>query len=802
MKVSYNWLKDYLSLDVPADELKDILTMLGLEVGKVETVGGVKGGLQGVVVGHVLSAEQHPNADRLRVCKVDVGENEPLNIVCGAPNVAAGQKVPVATVGTELYPFGEDDAKPFKIKKGKIRGEVSMGMICAEDELGIGTDHDGILVLDEAAKVGDAAIAYLNIEQDDVFEIELTPNRIDGASHYGVARDLAAHFRTKASLPKIDLDKSSLTEENPIPVSIEADDRCKRYTAIYIKGVTVSESPEWLKKRLHAIGQRPINNVVDVTNYVLHELGQPMHAFDADKIKGGKIIVKTMGTPSKFITLDEVERDLDPDKDLMICDTERGLCIAGTMGGINSGVTFDTKNVFLESAYFDAGSVRKTAKRHNINSDSSYRFERGTDPNMTETAALRGASLILQLAGGTASKVQDVQLTDFPHFDVSLSVAKAERLIGKAIGKDEIVDILQHLEMIVSDTPGDADLLQIKVPPYRVDVQRDIDVIEDILRVYGYNSVEIPAEMKQSLRFGSYQNRFQLRENYANYLSANGFYEIMNNSQVNVKFGDDKAVHILNPLGEELGIMRQSLLPGMLESIRYNQNRQNEDLSFYEFGKTYWKKEDFDEHEWLAIAVSGQKHPTHWDGKASTASISTLTKEVERMQAWFGFEGKVREMSEHPDWEYGLEMVWDGQIVLRYGKVSEDWTSQFSLRNEVYYMLIDWPVVEKAYFQSKITYQPIPQFPGTRRDISLLIDKHTSFAEIKAVVERANPKLIQSVDLHDIYQGKGIADDKKSYLVSIELRDDKKTLADKAADKIMQRAFQLLEKELQAEIRR
>jgi len=799
MKVLYSWLKEYLDFPYTPDELNDILTMLGLEVGKVERVGGIPGDLEGVVVGHVLEAVQHPNADRLRVTKVDIGQDEPLSIVCGAPNVAAGQKVPVATIGTMLYPFGKGEEGAFKIKKGKIRGEVSMGMICAEDELGIGAGHDGIMVLEQGLTPGTPFKDVVELGEDYVLEIELTPNRIDGASHFGAARDIAAYMRTKPTLPPISIDKNSLTEPNPIPVVIGSPERCARYTSMYIKGISVKESPEWLQDRLVAIGLRPINNVVDITNYVLHELGHPMHAFDADQIAGGEIHVKTLDKETAFTTLDEVERKIQPDVDLMICDTEKGLCIAGTMGGTNSGVTEKTTNVFLESAYFDAGSVRKTAKRHGISSDSSFRFERGADPNMTETALLRAASLIIELAGGEPSQVSDIKLREFPHFDVDLSVKKTERLIGKSIGRETIIDILKALEIEVEE---DGDILHLKVPPYRVDVQRDVDVIEDILRVYNYNNVEIPEAYSGTLAFRPYRNVHEVQERFANYLSANGFYEILNNSLVSKELGDEKAIDIVNPLSEDLGIMRQSMLPGMLETIRHNQNRQQEGLAIYEFGKTYGKENgEYAEQKWLAMSLTGERHPMHWQAKMPKVEFSDLMREIQRLQQWFGFEGKLSE-TEHPELDFGLELKGHGKKVLTAGRVKAEWAEKYSLRNEVFYLLADWDVLLDIYFSGAPKYKPIPVYPAIRRDISMLINDGATFADIEATVSKANPKLIRSIELHDIYMGDKIAKGKKSYLISIELRDDNKTLADKAAEKVVARAYQLLEKELGAEIRK
>ena len=610
-----------------------------------------------------------------------------------------------------------------------------------------------------------------------------------------------AYMRKKAKLPEPGLDVSKLTKPNPIPVTIVDQEKCPRYTSIYIAGVTVTQSPEWMQKRLKAIGLRPINNIVDITNYVLHELGQPMHAFDADKLEGKEIIVKTLNKNEKFVTLDEEERELVAGTDLLICDAKKPVCIAGTMGGMHSGVTFDTKNVFLEVAYFDAGSVRRTSKRLGINSDSSFRYERGADPHMTVITAIRAASLIVEIAGGTPSVLTDQKTREFPHFDVDLSVAKTHRLIGKEIGRDTIIEILEALEVIVNpdDNP---DWLHLKIPPYRVDVQRDVDVIEDILRVYGYNDIEIPQKLNASLTFRQYQDVFRLRESYANHLSANGFYEMVNNSLVHQKFGDESAVPIVNPLSEDLGIMRQSMLPGVLEAIKYNQNRQQENLALYEFGKTYKRSgADYAEQEWLAIALSGQKHPTHWNAKASAVNLATLSRERERLERWIGFEGQTRE-AEHAGFDYGLEMIYNGKSILHYGKVKSGITREFGIRNEVFCMLIDWARVTEIYFASAPEYEEIPVYPGIRRDISMLIHKGTSFADIHRIISKTNPKLIRSVDLYDVYQGKGIDDDKKSYLVSIELRDNKKTLEDNTADKVIQHIYKSLEQKLGAEIRR
>lgn len=797
MKVSYNWLKDYIDFDYDPAKLSEILTDLGLEVGGLEETGGVEGNLEGVVVGHVLSAEQHPNADRLRVCKVDVGQEEPLQIVCGAPNVAAGQKVPVSLVGTTLYPTEGD---PFKIKKGKIRGEVSMGMICAEDELGLGTDHDGIMVLEGDPTPGTPVNQVIELDKDYIIEIDLTPNRIDGASHFGVARDLGAFMRQKARLPEMKFDSSQGTFKNPIPVSIEDESRCKRYMSVYIKGIEVKESPDWLKQRLTGIGLRPINNVVDITNYVLMELGHPMHAFDADEIVGQKVIVKTLEKETPFTTLDEVERKLVAHEDLMICDTTKPLCIGGTMGGINSGVTFKTKNVFLEVAYFAPGTVRKSAKRHGIHSDSSFRYERGIDMNMADNTIRRATDLILELAGGSASQVEDIRLDDFAPFPVELPKAQIHRLIGKEIPLTDIREIFEGLEMKIVEETDDS--FKLEVPAYRVDVQRPQDVIEDILRVYGYNNVAPSIKMNASVDFSQKKEAYRLKERYANYLSANGFYEILNNSLVHSDRGTKGAVFMVNPLSEDQSVLRENMVYGVLESILYNQNRQNEDLSLYEFGRTYHKKDDaYQEKEWLVMAVTGKKKDEHWADKPGVSTMFTLTKEVERISQWFRIEGSLEEV-EHELFDYGLSYKVGGKSLLNYGRIKQELQDKFDLRNEVFYLELDWEYLAKLHERKAVLFQEIPMYPGMRRDFSLLIDEGVRFQDLRQVVAKTNPKLIKKVELYDVYQGKGVEKGKKSYLISVLLRDDKKSLEGKAADKISERITVNLAREFQAELRK
>lgn len=799
MKISYNWLKSYISLNMAPQQLSDTLTMLGLEVGSWEETGKLAHSLDKVVVGQVLSAEKHPNADRLRVCKVDVG-TEVLDIVCGAPNVTAGQKVPVALVGAVLHPFGAD--KALKIEKGKIRGEVSMGMICAEDELGLGPDHDGILVLDSKLPVGKPFEETLKLELDAVFEVDITPNRVDAASHYGVARDLGAALKKRVNFPQSDLDPAAFTGNNPIKIQIKDKERCPRYTAIYLSGVTVKDSPEWLQKRLRAVGQRPINNIVDITNFVMLELGQPLHAFDADRLAGNTLIIQTLPKDESFVTLEGTERKLLAGEDLMICDQEKPLCIAGIKGGLNSGVTVETRNILLESAYFHATGVRKTSKRLDLHTDSSFRFARGSDPHMTRPAAIRAAGLIHALAGGKVSLISDEGQTDFPYFPVDFSLSHARMLYGTNIPRATQIAILKALEIRVQET-GNRDLLKLEVPPYRVDVKRPQDVMEEILRIYGYNNIPIPATINMSMSYRKDKDTFGLRNKFADYLSATGFYEVMNNSLTSASLSHERSVHMLNPLSEELGILRGSMLMGLLESVQFNQNRQQEDLSIYEFGKTYSKlgSGQYEEKEWLALALTGAESPKNWAAKDRRVSLFSLSKEVERLQAWFKFSGELEEYRDE-ELDYGLCLKVGDAIVLRYGKVADTWRQQYDLRNEVFYLCADWGLLSKLYFEAPVVFQKIPDYPYMRRDVSMIIDDSTDFNTLQKIISRVEPKLIQKVELHDVYQGKGIPEGKKSYLVSIVLQDPQRTLDDGIADQVSARIFKALEKEAEAEIRK
>lgn len=782
------------------DDLSVILTGLGLEIENIEPIGGKEVSFEKVLTGQVLTVRQHPNADRLRCCTVSVGGPEILNIVCGAPNVAEGQKVGVAIEGAILNPTGSSE--PLKIKKGKIRGEESQGMICAEDELGLGINHDGIMVLPEDTPLGIPLEKILFPITDTQLEVAITPNRIDAASHYGVARDIAAFSGLPLTFPEV-FPSEKCSGKNPIQITIADEDKCKRYSGIYIKGVTVTESPEWLKEKLTAVGLRPINSVVDITNYVMMELGQPLHAFDADKIAGNTILVRSLSDSEKFVTLDEKERVIQADTDLMICDGDKPLCIAGVFGGINSGVTTETRNIFLESAYFDATTVRKTAKRLGISTDSSFRFERGADPNMTILASLRAVKLITEIAGGTPSEISEVKLADFPPFEVDLSIKKIQTLIGKEIPKSEIVGILHRLEMETEEK--NEDLILVKVPQYRVDVQRPQDIAEDILRVYGFNNVAFSDKISFSPQSGNRQNVHRLSQLICNALSAFGLYEIWNNSLTARKYASENAVEMLNPLSEELAVMRESLLWGALEVIQYNQNRQNDSLSLYEMGKIYWKSEKeegvkYHEQELLGIWLTGAKHPFHWEQKAPETSLFTLSKVVEKLAGILKIQGEIRECL-HPEMDYALEYLVKKQRVFVWGKVKHEAQTQLDIRNEVFYLIGDWAKMVKLYFDQTVIYKSLSLYPGISRDISMLIPEKETYENIRKAVLQVNP-LIKTVALHDVYRGKNIADGKKSYLISLFIQDENGTLGDAVADKIWEKVCKTLENRIGAEIRK
>lgn len=797
MNISYNWLKQYVDFDWGPEELGDRLTMSGLEVEGIHTFESIPGGLKGVVVGHVLEATQHPNADRLRLCKVDVGGEDPLSIVCGAPNVAQGQKVPVGLVGTTLHPV---EGEPFTLKKSKIRGELSMGMICAEDELGLGQGHDGIIVLDPDTKIGTPASEVFNIEIDHVIEIGLTANRADAASHIGVARDIAALLGKEIKFPQgADLQNSP---ENHFSIELPEPDKCPRYAGIYIKGIEVKESPEWLQNRLKAIDLRPINNIVDITNYVLHEYGQPLHAFDADRIAGNSIVVKTMDSDQKFTTLDDKERDILAAKDLMICDAERPVALGGVMGGQNSEVDDTTKNVFLESAYFYPAGIRATANRFGLKTDASYRFERGVDPNITAIAAKRATQLILELAGGEASQIKDVQLHDFPPFEIDYKIDHGNILMGHAFTEAEVRDILERLDIQV-EKASEAGILKLKVPQYRVDVLRPQDVMEEILRIYGYNNVALPSSVRISLDHQKADSSYALRQKYLDYLAASGYHEIIANPLVPAKFAGDKTVNLINNLSEELAVLRDNLLFTGLDAVAYNHNRSNYDLRLVEYGKSYHLDGDkYQEKDWMGYFITGNKNPLHWSQNAEKVTYFTLSREIEKLQSWFGFEGEIQDLDQHPHWDYGMQLLANGKVIARYGKVNAEIADEKGIKTDVFFGVADWNALVKLHGKKKLRFSEIPKFPSIKRDISMIVKEEVSFSAIANLVKSCNPKLIREVNITDVYRGDNVEKGHKSYLINLTLRDDNKTLTDKAADKLMKHIFGKLEKQLDISIRK
>jgi phenylalanyl-tRNA synthetase beta chain len=816
MKISYSWLKDYIALEQTPDEIAEILTQIGLEVGGIEEVETVKGGMKGLVIGEVVTCIPHPNSDHLSKTTVNVGTGSLLEIVCGAPNVAAGQKVVVAAVGTTLY-MGNDE---FTIKKSKIRGETSEGMICAEDEIGIGTDHAGIVVLNENAKVGTLAKDYFKVESDWVIEVDLTPNRIDAGSHIGVARDLAAFLRKSQDISVLrpSVDQFKVDNHNlEIPVEVINTEACPRYSGVTISGVTVQESPSWLKQRLKAIGLSPINNIVDVTNYVLHETGQPLHAFDAAEIAGNKVVVKTMNSGTKFITLDGIERELN-ENDLMICNAETGMCIGGVFGGITSGVKDSTKNIFLESAYFDSVYIRKTARRHGLNTDASFRFERGTDPNGVIYALKRAVMLIKEVAGGTiSSEIVDIYPQPVADFKVDVTYHNIKRLIGKDMGKETIKNILGSLEInIESETENGLSLL---VPPYRVDVKREADVIEELLRIYGYNNVEIPTQVNASLQTAEKPDPNQVRNLVAEMLTAQGFNEIWSNSLTKASYytglnnyKEDQTVKILNPLSADLNGMRQTLLLGGLESIVYNANRQNKNLRFYEFGNCYFYKgtelkdhpeKNYREEEHLGLFVTGSKENENWTEKEKSTSFFTIKAYAENILKKLGFSTDQMQITETENelFSEGLSYSFNNKTLLNFGIVAKKWLKKFDLENPVYYADFNWDNVLILHKRHKVIFEELPKFPAVRRDLALLIDKKVKFEQIKETAYKVERKILREVDLFDFYEGKGIPEDKKSYAVSFILRDDKGTLNDKLIEKTMQKLVDTFNRELGAVLR-
>ena len=820
MNISYNWLKRYISLPDDAQTVAKILTSIGLEVGTVEEIETIKGGLKGLVVGEVLTCEAHPNSDHLHITTVNIG-SEVLPIVCGAPNVAAGQKVIVATIGTVLY----DGDQSFTIKKGKLRGEDSFGMICAEDEIGVGTDHAGIIVLPADTPVGMTAAEYYHIENDTLIEVDITPNRSDAASHYGVARDLYAYYKAhgqEVSLQKPSVDQFTISNvQFPIHVVVDAPDACPRYSGVSIKGVEIKESPEWLKNSLLAIGLRPINNVVDVTNFVLHECGQALHAFDADKIKGHEIHVRYARQGEKFTTLDGVEREMN-ERDLMIANTEEAMCIAGVFGGLESGVTENTKNVFLESAYFEPVTIRKTSRRHQLQTDASFRYERGCDPNNTIYVLKRAALLIQEVAGGeVAMEVTDTINGDFAPWPVTIEISRVNSLIGKAIGEDKIETILKALEIDILAKDGDK--WQLAVPRYRVDVQRECDVVEDILRIYGYDNVEFPEKLNTSLAYSPKPNPEQLRRRIAEQLTAQGFNEILNNSLTKVAYYEPlqqlslaNCVKIMNPLSSDLGVLRQTLLFGGLESIARNANRRNSDLMFYEFGNCYHFNATvrdgndenplraYSEEPHLGLWLTGNKAAQSWVRKEEKTSFYQLRAYVNNILVRLGvnpdsinIEPLVNEL-----YSDGLVLkAMNGKAVGFIGIVAKKVLKGFDIDQEVYYADLEWNNLLKLNKQYKAVINDLPKYPEVKRDFALLVDKSIEFADLARAAFAAERKLLKHVFLFDVYEGKNLEEGKKSYALTFILQDTENTLKETQIEAVMNRLKKTFEEKFGATLR-
>ncbi|GGZ70926.1 phenylalanine--tRNA ligase subunit beta [Algibacter mikhailovii] len=808
MKISYNWLKQFLKTEWTPEQTSELLTDLGLEVEGLEPYQSIKGGLEGVVVGEVLTCIKHPNADKLKITTVDIGEESPLQIVCGAPNVAAGQKVPVATVGTTLY---TDEGESWTIKKGKIRGEASHGMICAEDELGLGNSHEGILVLDNKVKIGTLAADLFDIENDYVFEIGLTPNRADAMSHLGTARDLKAGLVQKdINLELITPSVSAFQVENrtlKMDVNVINKDLAPRYCGLTITGLKVKESPSWLQNRLKAIGLSPINNIVDASNYVLHELGQPLHAFDAFKISGNKIEVKTVEAGTKFTTLDGVERELHED-DLMICDAEKPMCIAGVFGGEYSGVSENTTNIFLESAYFNPVSVRKTAKRHGLNTDASFRFERGIDPNITEYALKRAALLIQEIAGGEiTSDIIDIYPKKIKDFEVRLSFENAKKLIGEEIPREVIKRILSSLDIKVNNVTEAG--LGLTVPAYRNDVQREADVIEEILRVYGYNNVKTTKKLNASISTTSRFEDYKIQNVVGNQLASQGFYEILSNSlttpnyiALSEQLKDEHNITMLNPLSNDLSVMRQSLLFSGLESISFNINRKRADLKFFEFGKTYHNyKDKREEFKHLSLFVTGNQNFENWHTQNKKSDFFLMKGHIVSILERLGISRYSETPINNDLFSEGLSIGLGKNNLVDFGLVKKPILKHFDISQDVIYADINWDGILNIIKHHRIKFKPISKYPEVRRDFALLLNEDIAFEAIYKIAKQSEKQLLKDVNLFDVYQGKNLPKGKKSYAVSFLLQDENKTLNDKQIDKIMTKLQNNFEKQLGAELR-
>ena len=808
MKISYNWLKQFIKIDWTAEKTSELLTDLGLEVEGLEPFQSVKGGLQGIVVGHVISCKKHTNADRLKITTVDIGLETPLSIVCGAPNVTTGQNVAVATVGTTLY---SAEGEAWTIKKGKIRGEESYGMLCAEDELGLGESHDGIMVLEDSLEIGSPLAKHYEVENDLVFDIGLTPNRADAMSHYGTARDLMAGLSQHGINSK--LISPSITafhiDDRSLKIDVNIEDKLKapRYCGLTISEVVVKDSPLWLQNRLRAIGLSPINNIVDATNYVLHDLGQPLHAFDADRISGKKIIVKTVKAGTKFVTLDGMERTLH-DEDLMICDAEKPLCIAGVFGGENSGVSKETNSIFLESAYFNPVSIRKSAKRHGLNTDASFRFERGIDPNITKYALKRAALLIIEIAGG---KITSELIDEYPNkiedAQVFLTFDKTNKLIGEELPKETIKSILSALEIKVNNVTESG--LGLTIPAYRNDVQREVDVIEEILRVYGYNNIKITDKLNASISNTSKYESYKIENVIANQLVGQGFYEILNNSLTSDKYTDFSGqlqeaseVKILNPLSKDLSVMRQSLIFSGLESIAFNINRQQTDLKLFEFGKTYHNSEAHKEElNHLSIFVTGNKTEKHWNTTETAVDYFYLKGLVTSVFERLGIQKLKSAPLSNDMFSEGQQLNVGKHALVEFGSLKTALLKQFGISQNVFCANFKWDNLLKVINQQPIKFKDISKYPEVKRDFSLLINEDVTFESIFKLAKQTENNVLKDVNLFDVYTGDKLPEGKKSYAVSFTLQDKNKTLTDTQIDKIMSKIQKRLESELSAELR-
>lgn len=806
MRISYNWLKQFIKLDATAEETATILTDLGLEVEGIELFESIKGGLKGIIVGEVKTCVQHPDADRLKITTVDLGDGQPLQIVCGAPNVAAGQKVPVATIGTILI---DKEGNEFQIKKGKIRGQESHGMICAEDELGLGENHDGIMILDSTLKSGTLFSKVMQIETDEVFEIGLTPNRADAMSHWGVARDLRAGLVQKNIHPELITPSVSSfrIDKRTLKIDVEVKDikLAPRYCGVTISGIDVKPSPTWLQNRLKAIGITPKNNIIDVTNYVMHELGQPLHAFDASKIHG-KISVKTVPAGTKFKTLDDVERILH-EEDLMICDEKGPLCIAGVYGGKDSGVSENTSSIFLESAYFNAISIRKTAKRHGLNTDASFRFERGIDPSITEYSLKRAANLIKEIAGGEiTSDIIDIYQKKVEDFQVLLNFNKVNKIIGQEIPKETIKKILVSLDIKVNSV-SDAGL-GLTIPSYRVDVQREIDVIEEILRVYGYNNIEFSKKLNASVSNSSRTEDFNVQNVIANQLNSLGFHEMMANSltspdyvKLSENLKEDYNVTMLNPLSHDLSALRQSLLFSGLEAVSYNINRKNSDLKLFEFGKSYHKMHSrYEENKHLTLFLTGNRQKEGWNSIQKTSDFFLFKGYIATIFSRLSLP-KTQTIPVTSDvFGEGIALAVGPDVLVEMGTIKKSILKHFDIKQDVFYADFNWQMILKL-LTNKIKFQDIPKYPEVRRDFALLLDDKISFESLYTIAKQTEKTLLKEVNLFDVYQGSNLPEGKKSYALSFIIQDNSKTLTDEQIDKIMNKLKGNFEKEFGAILR-